>query len=93
MGLDESTFEFNWDQFQEEHRNEQYFVFSRINTDAANKWQCLERVGFRLVDTNVQFELNGRVVVNKKSKNEFVICFAEKKYQKAVAVTNSVSFP
>jgi ribosomal protein S18 acetylase RimI-like enzyme len=81
--LEESFLE-DWEEFRREHIKENYFVFSKINTNSVNIFQCLEKANFKLVDTNLQFELNDNKLSEKQQNNDIEICFAEKKHQQAL---------
>ena len=65
------------------HTNVKFFVFSKVSTHALDIWQCLEKTGFKLIDTNIKFELNGNILSEWELQKDIKICFAEKKYQKA----------
>ena len=80
--LDENIFFENWEEFNRKYRDENYFVFSKISTNAVSIWQCLEKVHFKLIDTNVKFELHGNILSKRKQQKDIKICFAEKKHQK-----------
>jgi len=78
----ENNFSQDWKEFKRGHIRENYFVFSKISTNAVSIWQCLEKVHFKLIDTNVKFELHGNIFSKKKQQKDIKICFAEKKHQK-----------
>jgi ribosomal protein S18 acetylase RimI-like enzyme len=79
----EKDFSKGWKKFKKNHIKENYFVFSKISTNCLNIWQCLEKADFKLIDTNVRFELHGNISSKIKQRQEIEICFAEKKHQKA----------
>ena len=80
----EDNFTQDWKVFKKCHIKEDYFVFSKISTNSVNIWQCLEKANFKLIDTNVKFELNNNKLSEKQQHNDIEICFAEKKHQHAV---------
>ena len=82
VDLDENTFFNNWEEFKRKCGNKNYFVFSKISTDSVYMWQCLEKADFKLIDTNIKFELYGTISPERKQKKDIEICFAEKKHQK-----------
>lgn len=73
-----------WNKFIFDHKNESFFIFSKINTGYVEKWQCLEKEGFKLIDTNIKYELTNRISSETNSYENTRICFAEKEYQKSV---------
>ena len=79
----EADFFQDWNKFRRDHIKENYFIFSKIRTDLVNMWQCLEKADFKLIDTNVKFELHGNISFESKQQKDIEICFAENKYQKA----------
>ena len=79
----EDDFSQDWNEFRSDHIKENYFVFSKISTNSVNMWQCLEKANFKLIDTNVKFELNNNKLSEKQQHNDIEICFAEKKHQQA----------
>ncbi len=78
----ENEFSQDWKEFRRDHIKENYFVFSKISTNSVNMWQCLEKADFKLIDTNIKFELYGNISSKKKQQKDIEICFAEKKHQK-----------
>ena len=79
----EDDFSKDWKKFRIDHIKEDYLVFSKISTNSVNMWKCLEKANFKLIDTNVKFELNHNKLSEKKQQNDIEICFAEKKHQQA----------
>ena len=79
----ENKFSQDWKEFRRDHIKENYLVFSKISTNSVNMWQCLEKADFKLIDTNVKFELYGNISSKKKQQKDIEICFAEKKDQQA----------
>ena len=79
----EDNFSQDWKEFRMDHIKENYFVFSKISTNSVNMWQCLEKANFKLIDTNVKFELHGNISSDSKHQKDIDICFAEKKHQQA----------
>jgi ribosomal protein S18 acetylase RimI-like enzyme len=77
----ENEFLQDWKKFRRDHIEENYFVFSKISTNSVNLWQCLEKVHFKLIDTNVKFELHGNVLSKMNQQKNIEICFAEIKHQ------------
>jgi GNAT superfamily N-acetyltransferase len=73
-----------WKEFKKEHKDEDLFVFSKIRPDAVKVWQSLEKEDFKLIDTNVNYELHGVFPDKGEQRNETHICFAEKRHQKAM---------
>ena len=43
-----------------------HLVFSKISTNSVTMWQCLEKAEFKLIDTNVKFELKDEIDKLKK---------------------------
>ena len=82
--LSEEVFSKDWKNFRIDHTEDNYLVFSKICTNSVNIWQCLEKANFKLIDTNVIFELNVNKLFEKQQHNEIEICFAEKKHQQAL---------
>ena len=74
----------DWKKFRIDHIKGDYLVFSKISTNSENIYQCLEKANFKLIDTNVKFELNNNKLSEKQQHNDIEICFAEKKHQHAV---------
>ena len=83
IDLNENTFFKNWEEFNRKYGDENYFVFSKISTDAVTVWQCLEKADFKLIDTNIKFKLYGNISYKMKQQKDIKIVFAEKKHQKA----------
>jgi ribosomal protein S18 acetylase RimI-like enzyme len=79
----ETKFLEDWKKFRRDRIKENYFVFSKISTNSLNIWQCLEKADFKLIDTNVKFELYGNISSKKKQQKDIKICFAEKKHQQS----------
>jgi len=79
----EDNFAQDWKVFKKCHIKENYFVFSKISTTSVNMWQCLEKANFKLIDTNVKFELHGNISFERKQQKDIEICFAKKKHQQA----------
>jgi ribosomal protein S18 acetylase RimI-like enzyme len=77
----EDTFLKTWKNFKVEHANESYLVFSKISTNSMDIIHCLEKANFKLIDTNVQFELNNNKLSDNQQKNDLEICYAENKYK------------
>jgi len=73
--------EHKWNKFKLEHKKENFFVFSKISTDAVILWQCLEKFDFRLIDTNLKFELNDELKTPIRATSNIQICFAEKEHK------------
>jgi len=73
-----------WQEFKNKHREEDFFVFSKIQTNAVSVWHCLEKEDFKLIDTNVKFELHGILPYKGEQRKDIEICFAKKKHQQAV---------
>ena len=63
-----------------------------IQKETLYKWQYLEKNNFKLIDTNVKYELHGNLSSEKKQEKDVEICFAEKKHQKAVGKIARDSF-
>ena len=80
----EDDFSKDWKKFRTGRIKENYLVFSKISTNSVNKWQYLEKANFKLIDTNIKFELNDNKLSEKQQQNDIEICFAEKKHQQAV---------
>ena len=80
----ENEFSQDWKEFRRDHIKENYFIFSKISTNSVNMWQCLEKANFKLIDTNVKFELNDNKLSERKQLKDIEICFAEKKHQQAI---------
>jgi len=76
-----NDFSQDWKEFRRDQIKENYFVFSKIRTDLVNMWQCLEKADFKLIDTNVKFELHGNISFERKQQKDIEICFAKKKHQ------------
>ena len=49
----------------------QLFIWSKIPTDNIDKLICLQRLGFYIVDTNVQFSLSNKISHKNKSNLRF----------------------
>ena len=49
----------------------QLFIWSKIPTDNIDKLICLQRLGFYIVDTNVQFSLSDKISHENKSNLRF----------------------
>jgi len=79
----ENEFSEDWKEFRRDHIKENYFVFSKISTNSIIMWQCLEKADFKLIDTNVKFELHGNISFESKQQKDIEICFAEKKHQQS----------
>ena len=80
-GILENNFSQNWKEFKRTHIREDYFIFSKISTNVVNIWQFLEKAGFKLIDTNIKFELHGNILSKNDQKNDIEICFAKKKHK------------
>ena len=78
------TIENEWDKFKRDHKQENLFVYSKIRTNVVSVWHCLEKEGFKLIDTNVKFELQGILSNNGEQRKDIQICFAKNKHQKAI---------
>ena len=74
----------SWGSFKKNHIEENYFVYSKINTSSVNIWQCLEIANFKLVDTNIRFELNTSPNIELREKSNVKIVFAKKKHENAI---------
>jgi GNAT superfamily N-acetyltransferase len=74
----------SWKSFKKNHIDENYFVYSKINTSSVNTWQCLEIADFKLVDTNIRFELNTSPNIELREKSNVKIVFAKKKHENAI---------
>ena len=83
IDLLEDDFSQAWKEFRKDRIKENYFVFSKISTNSVNMWQCVEKANFKLIDTNVKFELHGNISPDSKHQKNIDICFAEKKHQQA----------
>ena len=81
--LFEDEFSQDWSEFNRIHIKENYFVFSKISTSSVNKWQCLEKANFKLIDTNVKFKLPGNISSEWHQQKHIQICFAEKNHQRS----------
>ena len=66
----ENDFSQDWKEFKSGRIKENYFVFSKIRTDLVNIWQCLEKADFKLIDTNVKFELHGNISSKRKQQKD-----------------------
>jgi len=86
IDLLEDNFSHDWKKFKKDHIKENYFVFSKISTNSVNMCQCVEKANFKLIDTNVKFELHGNISSNSKHQKDIDICFAEKKHQQATGM-------
>jgi len=82
--LSEEVFSNDWRNFRIDHTEDNYLVFSKIRTNSVNIWQCLEKANFKLIDTNVIFELNVNKLFEKQQHNDIEICLAKKKHQQAL---------
>jgi len=80
----EDDFSKDWKKFRTGRIKENYLVFSKISTNSVTMCQCLEKANFKLIDTNVKFELHDNKLSVKQQHNDIEICFAEKKHQQAV---------
>lgn len=80
----EEDFLNTWKEFRIDHAKERYLVFSKICTNSLNIFHCLEKNNFKLIDTNLIFELNDNKFSEKQQQNNIEICFAEKKYQQDI---------
>ena len=67
----------DWKNFRIDRIKENYLVFSKISTNSVNMWQYLEKANFKLIDTNIKFELNDNKLSEKQQQNDIEICFAE----------------
>jgi ribosomal protein S18 acetylase RimI-like enzyme len=77
----EKVFLKTWKKFRAENANESYLVYSKISTNSMNIIHCLDKANFKLIDTNVQFELNNNKLSDNQQKNDLEICYAENKYK------------
>ena len=84
--LNRNSFLREWESFKDGCLEKDYFVFSKVNTDRVEMWQCLENAGFRLIDTNVQFENNGDLIGENTWNKGVKVGFAEKKHKKAAGL-------
>ena len=80
----EDDFSKDWKKFRIDHIKENYLVFAKVSTRSVNIWQYLEKADFKLIDTNVNFELNGNKISNKQLNNDIECCFSEKKHQQGI---------
>ena len=78
------NFSQEWKDFKNKQKDKDFFVFSKISTDAVNIWHYLEKADFKLIDTNVKFEFHGILPNIRKNSKDIDICFAQKKDQTAV---------
>ena len=74
-----------WQSFKNNHIESNYFVYSKINTKSIHTWQCLERANFKLVDTNIRFELNTFSKIESRENSNIEIVFAKKKHENEIA--------
>lgn len=79
-----SDFLKTWKNFRVEHATENYFVYSKINTHFKSISKCLVDADFKLIDTNVQYELKDNNLTENQQQNGLEICFSEEKHQKAL---------
>jgi len=82
--LSENTILKEWEDFRDKYKKNEVFVFSKIRTDYVNIWQILEKKDFKLIDTNVKFELKRMSSDIYEQPKDVHICFAEKKHQKSI---------
>ena len=75
--LKDRMFFAEWSKFKIKHKDNDYFVYSKVKTNRAVQWQTLERAGFNLIDTNVQFEKKGELISSKARNIDINISFAE----------------
>ena len=80
----EKCFLKHWDDFQTKHRNENLFIYTKICTNYIKIWHYLENSGFKLIDTNIKFELNGDMKFELTQQKDIEICFAEKNHQQVL---------
>lgn len=73
----------NWENFKVEHANENYLIFSKINTCLVSMEKALIDADFKLIDTNLKFELKEKRL-SAEQQNDFKMCFSEKKHQDAI---------
>ena len=73
-----------WNQFITECGKMDFFVFSKVSTEIVEAWQLLEGAGFRLIDTNVQFENKDGLLGTTNPGKLFNISFAEDEHKNAV---------
>ena len=64
------------------NQNKEIFIYSKIPTKSAENVALLEAVGFKLIDTNVKFELDKELITTKNSQRDIRICFAKKMHKK-----------
>ena len=88
----EDNFTQDWKVFKKCHIKEDYFVFSKISTNSVNIWQCLEKADFKLIDTNVKFELFGNILSKRNQQKDIEICFAEKIHNQAAGMIARENF-
>ena len=81
--LKDSFFQ-TWNQFITACGETDFFAFSKVSTERVSTWQLLEGSGFRLIDTNVQFENNDGILGNNNSRKLFNIIFADDERRNAV---------
>jgi len=70
--------------FSVAHLNENYFVFSKINTQYTTAIEFLLEANFKMIDTHLQYELKDNKLPEVKQLSDIEICFSEKKHQKAL---------
>ena len=75
-----------WKKFKIAHSNENYLIFSKVNTHSTTVSKCLVEANFKIIDTNVQYELKDIKLPEAKQQNDIEICFSAKKHQKAIGV-------
>tara|TARA_Y100000590_G_scaffold435500_1_gene554995 strand:+ start:1898 stop:2620 length:723 start_codon:yes stop_codon:yes gene_type:complete len=86
LNLDSFTkenFLFAWEDFKIKNSKKNYFIYSKIQSNRIKLWQTLEEVGFKLIDTNIEFELN-KPIINNNNFVDIKIDFANDLHQKAV---------
>ena len=74
----------HWEDFKKINEYKSYFIYSKINAFSVNKWNCLEKLGFNLVDTNVKFELYGDFLIKSRELKNIVFNFAKIADKKAI---------
>jgi len=84
-GLSTKELSKNWKKFTNDNQERKIFVYSKIKTNNIEKSIFLESKNFKLIDTNVVFELKSGSLVEKFNDKNVEIKFAEGKHKNSVA--------
>ena len=81
-----------WENFKAEHKNENFFVFSKVNIHSFSVVKILEETDFKLIDINLKYELENPSLLERKQNSLNKVFFAEKKHQKAIELIAKDNF-